>query len=180
MSSFKCPPPPTAVSSKENPSWSPALLPQQNMADMSDISLVPYIPYMGRMYREEEVISPQLLLAIQRPIYMIRTPSSVWWTRVEDQESYTAQPGDNFLCRRDEVEHECIVHDPTEEERSTLEYKQRFLSKEMAYYRKVNITVDYGSTYEGNSHWVRYKVAYLSNEESPYPFKMDCRDWMHK
>jgi hypothetical protein len=180
MSLRMCPPPPTAVSSTMNPSWSPALQPEQNNETIPDMLLQSYISYRGRLFREEEVISPQLLLTIQRPIYLIRTPSATWWARVEDEEQRTAQPGDNFLCRRDDVIYDVMVTDPTEEERPTLEYKKRFLSQTMAYYRHVNITVDYGSTYEGNGRWIRYKVAYLRDEESPYPFKKDCRDDMHK
>jgi hypothetical protein len=73
-----------------------------------------------------------------------------------------------------------LVKHPTEEELPTLIYKKLFMKSEMGYFRTIRITVEYGTTYDGNQRWTRQTVAYLKNGTSPYPFQKDCRPEHHK
>lgn len=181
MSSNKrTPPPPMATHGNQNPSWSPALQPIQEQDEISSLQLQPHMTCKGRIISQKEIISPQLLIAINRRSYMIRIPSEIWWVRVEDREEQYATSGDSFLCRRDEIEQEFQVNNPTEDEIPKLQYKKRIFSNQMAYFRTVPITLEYGSSYDGNGRWTRYIIAYLTGEESPYSFKKDCRDDIFK
>ena len=185
MSFPQCPPPPKASVSNMDASWSPALRLQQQMAAIPIMALdldqsYPYYSCSGRLVRHEECIAPELLAAIKQNHYMVRQIKASWWMMVEHEEAPHAQPHDSFLVRRDNVDYEILVRNPTEEELPTLKYKKRFMKNEMAYFRTIDIVVEYGSLYEGNNHWARYTVAYLKNGLSPYPFQKDCRPEHHK
>ena len=183
--SFKtCPPAPKAIMSNENPSWSPALYAQPDTA-MPSMALEsdPFYPYYlchGRLVKNEEIVAPELLAAINQHYYLIRQIKSTWHITVEHEEEPFATPNNTFLCRRDQIEHDILVKNPTKEERSTLKQKKLFMKQEMGYFRTVFITVEYGSTYEGNQRWTRHTVAYLKDGVSPYPFQKDCRPEHHK
>lgn len=184
MSSHICPPPPKASLSNSNPSWSPALLSEQSptvpfLSLGSDCSR-PYYLCNGRPVKYEEIVAPELLAAIEQHHYLIRQIRESWWSAVEHAEEPFAREKDTFLCRRDQVDHEMLVKNPTEEERDTLIYKKIFMKNEMGYFRIIKITVEYGSTYDGNQHWTRHTVAYVQDGVSPYPFRYDCRPEHHK
>jgi len=140
----------------------------------------PYYLCNGRYVKSEEIIAPELLRALNKNYYLIRQIKPTWHISVEQEEEPFAAPHDTFLCRRDHVEHEILVTNPTEEERPTLKHKKLFMKHEMAYFRTIWITVEYGSTYEGNHHWTRHTVAFLKDGVSPYPFHKDCRPEHHK
>jgi hypothetical protein len=183
--SFKiCPPAPKAIMSNENPSWSPALHAQPDtampsMALQSDPSY-PYYLCHGRLVKNEEIIAPELLTAINQHYFLNRQIKSTWHVSVEQQEEPFAMPQDTFLCRRDTIEYDILVKNPTEEEIPTLKHKKLFMKQEMGYFRTVWITVEYGSTYDGNRRWTRHTVAFLQDGISPYPFQKDCRPEHHK
>lgn len=184
MSFQKCPHPPKACLSNMNPSWSPALQsePSSTVPFMSlgSDSSHPYHLYNGRFVKYEEIVAPNLLVAIKQHNYLIRQIRESWWSAVENAEEPFACEKDSFLCRRDQVEHELLVKNPTEEELPTLIYKTLFMKSEMGYFRTIRITVEYGTTYDGNQRWTRQTVAYLKNGTSPYPFQKDCRPEHHK
>jgi hypothetical protein len=184
MSFQKCPHPPKACLSNMNPSWSPALQSEPSlkvpfMSLESDSSPVYYLTN-GHHVRYEEIVAPELLAAIEQHDYLIRQIRESWWSAVENEEEPFANLQDTFLCRRDYVDYELLVKNPTEEERDTLIYKQRFMKNEMGYFRTIWIIVEYGTTYDGNQRWTRRTVAYLKGSTSPYPFQKDCRPEHHK
>jgi hypothetical protein len=184
MSSKTCPPAPKANMSNQNPSWSPALHAQPDtampsMALESDPSY-PYYLCHGRYVKNEEIIAPEVLIAIGQPYYLIRQIKPTWHISVEHEEEPFAKPNDTFLCRRDQVEYDILVKNPTEEEIPTLKHKKLFMKQEMGYFRTILITVEYGCTYEGNQRWTRHTIAYLKDGLSPYPFQKDCRPEHHK
>lgn len=185
MSLFKCPPVPKASTGVENPSWEPALALMQAMQGMPPPpSLPPVQEYMGQ-YREphikhREIISPNLLTTIQRSHLLLREIGGYWWMGVESAQEATAKLGDTFLCRREHFDYTMIVENPTEDEKQTLTYEEHAVTKKMVYCRSHWYTIEYGSTYEGDGRWTRYTVAYLKGDESPYPFKHDCRPEHHK
>lgn len=186
MSFQKCQPVPKAALSNMNPSWSPVVSFQEVLPPalpamaLDPNSTYPYYVSGGRFIKHEEIIAPELLAAIDRTHYLVRQVRQQWWMRVEEEEEPFAQPGTTFLCRQDHSEYEIIVDNPTEEERQTLKYKKVCMRDEMAYFRSIWITIEYGCTYEGNRHWTRYTVAYLKDGTSPYPFEKDCRPEHHR
>jgi len=167
-----------------NPSWSPVVPSQEDSAvpsmSLDPDSTYPYYYSDGRFVKHDEIIAPDLLSAIKQNHYMIRQIKQSWWMAVESEEESFAQPQDTFLCRRDHIAHDILVKNPTEEERPTLTYKKLFMKNEMAYFRTIWITIEYGSIYEGNQHWIRQTVAYLKDGVSPCPFQKDCRPEHHK
>ena len=167
-----------------NPSWSPALQSEPSLKvpfmSLGSDSSRPYHLYNGRFVKYEEIVSPELLVAIEQHHYLIRQIRESWWSAVEYAEEPFACEKDSFLCRRDQVEHELLVKNPTEEELPTLIYKTLFMKSEMGYFRTIRIIVEYGTTYDGNQRWTRQTVAYLKNGTSPYPFQKDCRPEHHK
>lgn len=194
MSLQKClhaPKAPKACLSNTNPSWSPAVEPEQ-AADVPSMTLEsnsyhPYYLCCGQLIKHDEIISPQLLAAIQSNYYLIRQIKDSWWRMVEIEEEPFARPHDTFLCRQDHIEHEIYVKDPTEEELPTLTQKLRFIKNDlgvfqhkMGYFRSIWVTLEYGSTYDGNQRWTRHAIAYLKGDVSPYPFQKDCRPEHHK
>jgi hypothetical protein len=180
----KCPQAPKACLSHTNPSWSPAIQSEQGAAvpfmalDLD--SSYPYHVCYGRLLKREDIIAPELLAAIKQDNYLFREIKESWWSMVEDEQEPFAVPGDSFLVRRDKACHDILVKNPTEEERSTLKHKKLFMKNEMGYFRSVLITMEYGSTYDGNQRWTRRAVAYLQDDVSPYPFQKDCRPEHHK
>ena len=139
-----------------------------------------YLDHNARFIRTEEIVAPELLAAIQQRHYLVRQIRSSWWSSVEQEVEPLANPNDTFLVRRDHVEFEQHVRNPTEEERATLKHKKLFMKEEMGYFRSIWITIEYGSTYDGNHHWTRHTVAFLKDGVSPYPFTKDCRPEHHK
>ena len=202
MSFQTCPPPPKASMSNMNPSWSPAVRLQQDTSNInpswspviqagegnsvSELTLnasqhsSPYYPCSsGRFVKDKEIIAPEVLAAIQKNHYLVRQIKGTWWMTVEHQEEPFANPQDSFLVRRDLVDYDILVMNPTEEEKASLTYKKLFMKNEMGYFRTIWIIVEYGTTYEGNRHWTRHTVAYLKDGVSPYPFQKDCRPEHH-
>ena len=184
MSYQKCPPAPKASTSNMNPSWSPVVLAKEGSSvcefDLNSMhEHYPYYPCNGRLVKSEEIIAPEVYLAIQKNHYLTRQIKQSWWITVESEEEPFASPQDSFLCRRDHTEYEILVSNPTEEEKSSLTYKKIFMKNEMGYFRSIWLTIDYGTTYEGNNHWTRHTVVYLKDHLSPYPFSKDSRPEHH-
>ena len=143
-------------------------------------SSYPYHRYHGRFLKREDVVAPEVLAEIKGRGYLFREIKEWWWSAVEDEQEPFAVPGDSFLVRRDQTSHDIHVKNPTEEQRVTLRQKRIFGKNEMGYFRSVPVTVEYGSTYDGNRRWTRHAVAYLEGSVSPYPFQKDCRPEHHK
>ena len=183
-SHHKCPNAPKACLSSANPSWSPAIQSAQEAAvpfmALELDSSYPYRACNGRLLRREDIVSPELLAAVKQRQYLFREIKEIWWNCVEDEQEPFAVAGDSFLVRRDQVCHDILVKNPTEEQRATLRQKRLFGKNQMGYYRSVFITVEYGTTYDGNQRWTRRNVTYLQDGVSPYPFQKDCRPEHHK
>jgi hypothetical protein len=134
----------------------------------------------GRFLKREDIVTPELLAEMKTRGYLFREIKESWWSAVEDEQEPFAVPGDSFMVRRDQTSHDILVKNPTEEQRATLRQKRLFGKEQMGYYRTVPVTVEYGSTYDGNKRWTRRAVAYLRGTESPYPFQKDSRPEHHK
>jgi hypothetical protein len=77
--------------------------------------------------------------------FMTRSITVVGWERVETKEKTTATFGDSFLVNRDEY-----INDGK------------------------NVITDYITTRTDNEHgWSRYKVSYIKDTPSPYPYQYD-------
>ena len=180
----KCPQAPKACLSNANPSWSPAIQSEQEAAvpfmALELDSSYPYHACNGRLLKREDVVAPEVLAAMNQQHYLFREIKESWWSVVEHEQEPFAVAGESFLVRRDERDCDILVKNPTEEQRATLKQKKLFGKNQMGYYRSVPITVEYGTTYDGNQRWTRRNVAYLQGGVSPYPFQKDCRPEHHK
>ena len=91
--------------------------------------------------KEENIVDPEI-----SNWFWPRCPNHGWWARVEEKENDTAQLGDRFLVRKDEVK-----------------------------MRGYTIMMEYISTrIDDASRWSRQSIAYVEGNPSPYPYHHDC------
>ena len=90
--------------------------------------------------KEESIVDPEI-----SSWFWPRCPNHGWWSRVEEKENDTAQLGDRFLVRKDEVK-----------------------------MRGYTIIMEYISTRVDHiSRWSRQSVGYVEGHSSPYPYHHD-------
>lgn len=114
---------------------------------------------------------------------MIREPSDRWWRRVEEENASHAWPGDAFLVRRDEREHDYFTEPMRQlpadwapcagtlaQQRDERARSQRSINKDRA---KATCTViyDYITVYTKAGKWRRKMVAYEKGTPSPFTFE---------